>query len=132
MNDPNNNRLPPDEWSKSVKSALDEGVSALDEEVCKRLQQARREAVLVAMDRQANHSRVTRWLVPAGGFAVLTLAAVLSFLIGIGPGDKLFPVDQSSMASSDDLPLLTSPESLELYEELDFYQWLEEEQERVG
>jgi hypothetical protein len=36
------------------------------------------------------------------------------------------------MASIEDMPILTAPEELELYEELDFYQWLAEEHDSVG
>jgi hypothetical protein len=131
MSDPKKD--PDEQWLKTVRSRLDDGQSQLDDEVRRSLQQARREAVSVASQRRANH-RVpsVRWLVPASGFALILLAAVLSFVIGIGPGHKPSPIDQASMASTDDLPLLTAPEGLELYEELDFYQWLEEEQAGVG
>ena len=131
MSDPNKNRSSDAEWLKTIQETLDDGIP-LDDDVRQRLQLARREALRVAAGMQARRSRVTHWLVPAGGFAIVALAVVMGLVIGVGPAHNPLRLDQSSIASSEDLPMLTSPESLELYEELDFYQWLEEEQDRVG
>jgi len=132
MSDPNKDPLSEAEWCKAVKTTLDEGAAPLDDEVSGRLRQSRREAVRVAMGRQAKRRRQTQWLLPASGVAIVALVVVLSFGIGIGPADRPVPMDQSAVAGTEDLPLLTSPESLDLFEELDFYQWLEEERESVG
>ena len=64
--------------------------------------------------------------VAAGSFAVLALVTSVVFY-------QYRPVSESSpMASIEDMPILTAPEELELYEELDFYQWLAEEHDSVG
>jgi hypothetical protein len=142
MNDRKKDQISNEEWLATLKSTLDDGEAQVDSEVRRRLQQARREAIGVVEKRQTNPSQTTRsqamqsqtmrWLLPAGGFAMLFLAAVLGYVIGLGPaGDSSLP-GKSSVAAVEDLPMLTSPESLELYEELDFYQWLEEEQDSVG
>lgn len=132
MNDPDKNQLADSEWTKSVRKTLDDSAAQVDGHVRDRLLQARREAVREASVRQSHRRRGNRWLVPAGGFAALLMAVIVSFVISTGPSDNPSTIDQSAIASTEDFPLLTSPESLELYEELDFYQWLEEEKDRVG
>jgi hypothetical protein len=70
-------------------------------------------------------------LVTAGSFALLVIVSGVVFYQYRLP-HELSPQEPSPMASIEDMPLLTAPEELELYEELDFYQWLAEERDRVG
>lgn len=107
----------------AAKATLDEN-AAVDDEVRQRLQQARQAAVRVATEalNQPSKSTPPRWLIPAGGLAAIGL------VIGISILQIQSTRETSPMASIEDMPLLSAPEDLELYEELDFYQWLAEEE----
>ena len=107
MKDPNKRLLSDDELAKAAKSILNDGLSNVDDEVRSRLQQARREAVGVALHSRENRNAAPRWLVPASGIAVLMLAVGLSLFSQIQPTDDQSPIDQTSIASTEDIPLLT-------------------------
>ncbi len=96
---------------RKVKTALDAGTEALDAATCTRLRAARAHAL---------RQRQTRppWLLwPAGGVA-LAAAALLSWGLWFNG-----PVGHTP-AALEQLELLSSTESLELYTDLEFYQWL--------
>jgi hypothetical protein len=114
--------LTDEELLNAAKATLD--AKSVDDEVRQRLQQARQAAVRAATDArdQPSRSAPPRWLIPAGGIAAIGLA------IGISVFQIQATKEKSPMASIEDMPLLTAPEDLELYEELDFYQWLAEEE----
>lgn len=120
---------------KATKATLDDSVNQIDEEVRTRLRELRREALDAAQLRQQQHQQQHQdkqasgysWLLPAGGFALLVLTiGVLSTTIDQSEED------QPAIADVEDLQLLTAPENLELYEDLDFYQWLAEHNEGLG
>jgi hypothetical protein len=127
MNDRNQTPVTEDVIRKAAKSTLDDSTALLDDDVRQRLQQARRvaiQAATVANQRPSRSAIRPGWMV-AGGFAGLAL--VISVVL------YTFPISQPSpMASIEDMPILTAPEDLELYEELDFFQWLAEEHDSVG
>ena len=134
MSDSEKTPLSNDVLIKAAKSTLNDQAASLSGEVRQRLQQARRTAVHVATltsqpEKTAQPSKTlipSRWLVPAGSFALLALAiSVVIFQFQMRQ-------DPAPIASIEDLPLLTAPEDLELYEELDFYLWLAEEHSGVG
>jgi hypothetical protein len=129
MSDREKPSLTDKELLNAAKATLDAKAAVVDDEVRQRLQQAREAAVLAATDalKQPSKSAPPRWLIPAGGIAAIGL------VIGISVFQIRTAQETSPMASIEDMPLLTAPEDLELYEELDFYQWLaEEEQGDVG
>lgn len=130
-NDSDKTPLTDDRLKDVCKTALDGSVARIDPEVRQRLKQARHEAVRAAAQDQLHLRQTYRkhmpWLIPAGGVAAVVLALSVMFNYWVRFAD-----DQSPLASMEDMPLLTAPEDLELYEELDFYQWLAVEHERVG
>ena len=101
----------------SAKRLLEESVADLDGATRSQLARARNRAL-------AGQGEKKRWFqrpLPITGLAasVLTAAALVLFVM-FGPlrQDK---VDETLVA---DLGLLTSEESLEFFEEIEFYQWL--------
>ena len=115
---------------EAAKSTLDDKLGEMDDEVRQRLRQMRAAAVgEAAAHGEATPSKSATlpvWLVPAGGLAVMALV-ISGIFYSVAPGH-----DPSPVASIEDMPILTAPEELELYEELDFYQWLARDQDGVG
>jgi hypothetical protein len=127
MSDSKNTPLTDEELINAAKSTLDGKALAVDDDVRGRLQHARRVAVRAAAEALEPPAKsAPGWLMPAGGIAALTLVIVVSFY------QLQTKQERTPMASIEDMPLLTAPEDLELYEELDFYQWLAEEHGDVG
>lgn len=96
---------------RKVKNALDASSETLDGATCTRLRAARTRAL------QQRHTRQPWLLWPAGGVA-LAAAALLSWGLWFN-----VPVSHTP-AALEQLELLSSTESLELYTDLEFYQWL--------
>jgi hypothetical protein len=102
-----------------IRSALDEGAANLDGATRSRLAQARARAL------EPRHSHWRLWL-PAGG---AVFASVLAAVLWLG---QPAPLPGNGFNGVADLELLTSNDGLELYQELDFYRWLEEEDVHAG
>jgi hypothetical protein len=101
-------------------------VAGLDSATCSRLAQARHLALAAAAEPRSRWRRATRpagdWLVPAGAFASVLATAIALTLMVTEPGDGSAP-------EMDDVELLTAGEELELYENLEFYQWLQDREQ---
>ncbi len=99
-----------DRFETRIRDTLDEGLEGITPDVARRLRRARHEAIARA-DR-----RLHRWA-PAAAlvFASLVLAAII-----LRPAEN--PVDLPVTAT--DLEIIAADDSLQFYEELDFYQWL--------
>ena len=97
----------------SIRAELDHGVESLDAVTRSRLRQIRARAMA-----GAGRKRTPRFLIPVG-LAVTTclVAIVISFV----PGQQAI---QENMV--EDLDLMFTPDGLEFYEDLEFYEWLEE------
>jgi hypothetical protein len=129
MNDPR--RQAPDEprdgdarWLDAARQALDDGADALDAASLSRLNRARQAALEAARARRA-----PRWLAPAfaaGACAALAIAAALPLIRG-GTGDAP-PVAEAGA----DFEMLAGAEDLALYEDLEFYAWLDSQQPSEG
>jgi len=102
-----------------VRAALDDGVANLDGATRSRLAQARAQAL------QAR-PRLWRWWLSAGG---AVFASVLVAALWFG---QPVPPPGNGFAAVVDFELLTASDALELYEQLDFYQWMEEEGLHAG
>ncbi len=113
-----------------VRRRLDEDVDRLDSAALSRLEQARRLALAALAQPQRPWWHRTwlagrpagDWLVPAGAFASVLATAVALTLMVVEPGNGL-------AREADDLELLTAGEELELYENLEFYQWLQDREQ---
>jgi hypothetical protein len=102
-----------------VRRALDEGATHLDAATRARLAQARGRA-------QARRPARWHWWLPAGG---AVLASLLVAAVWLG---QPAPVPGNGLDSVTDFELLTANDDLELFEQMDFYQWLEEEGMHAG
>ena len=113
-----------------IRRRLDEDVANLDDATLSRLRHARQLALSAASEGKQGGTR-TRWLsgrpsgdwlVPAGAFASVVATAFALTLMVAEPENGL-------TREVEDLDLLTAGEELELYENLEFYQWLEESEQ---
>ena len=100
---------------RKVKQQLDDSVEDLDAEVLSRLNQARSAAL------QANEKRSWRMQPMWGGMATASVALVVAVLWLGGESPQM-----NNMVV-EDLELLSSTEAIELYEDYEFYQWLNDE-----
>ena len=97
----------------NIKQALDSSAEHLDADISRRLRLARANAL----------EKLSFWK-PAGSFA---LASMLLMAIGVwqfGSNEHSKSVDGMAQVV-EDLELIASSDSLHLYQNLDFYQWLE-------
>lgn len=107
-----------DAFVAGIRRQLDRSCDALDGQTLSRLTRIRH----VALARR--QAPTTRLLLPFGGFATacLLVVAVTTF----SPRDNIDDV----VAPLEDLDILTASESLDLYEDYDFYRWLAENEVR--
>ena len=105
---------------RRVRAQLDQGAQRLNVYTAQKLAQARTAAV--------NGERVPRtarsWWLPALGAGVAAALVVVVTLQVVRAPDTVV-----ADAAAFDLELLTSHDDLELYQELEFYAWLDDENE---
>ncbi len=106
----------------ALKATLDHRLESLDGETTERLEQARRRAMGAGAAQ-----RPPRWVQAAGVAAVAASALLVVSLWFVGEGGghdapELLPL-------MEDLELLGTREDIEFFEDLDFYLWLEDEQQ---
>lgn len=99
-----------------AKTVFDDSLEHLDGRTRSRLNQARHAALEAA--RGPRHPAI-RWWLPTGSLAALALVAVIGVRMLQGGGVT------SGNGGVEDLELLTSSDSLELIEDVDFYAWLD-------
>lgn len=99
-------------FTDRLKHVLDEQAALLDSKTLNRLRQARLQAV-----NRVEHKHRQYWK-PVTAFA---LSALLLLAIVFWPQQ---PGIDNFTTSIEDLDLLVADDSLQLYEELEFYQWL--------
>ena len=124
----NENKLP--DWTSQAKQVLDESAQNLDAATLSRLNRARQSALESARPR-----RLRSWFVPAGlasACAVLLAVAVVWHRPATAPQSSPDPFLPSATANfsgnavaGNDLDLVSSEDSIEFYQDLDFYAWLE-------
>ncbi len=113
-----------DRLLKMSTSTLDQAADELDDATLRDLRRVRREALLAS--KSAVSEKRPAWLLPVGGLATAATVAILTVSLWLtspenDPAAQLPPLE--------DLALLGDVESLEFYEELDFYLWLDDEKE---
>jgi len=114
MNEPKDNDVN-DEFATQAKELFDDSVERLDAAALSRLNQGRHAAIEQLQGRRA----VTIWgrWVTATGIAAAALVAVM---VMRGPEMEDLPAE-----SVTDFDILLEGESLEMFEDLEFYSWLE-------
>lgn len=113
MNDPKQQEQA---FLQKVKSSLDETEAQLDADTLRDLRLARHKAL------ESLHRPRRIWQ-PLGLAAVAATVAIM--VVSLQVMQTKTPVTAPGM---DDIALLSAGDELELYENLDFYQWLELEQ----
>jgi hypothetical protein len=99
--------------AQEAKKVFDESVDGLDAATLSRLNRGRQ----AALSQAARRGKEWRRWTPAAGVAAAVLLAVITLR---GPGE----VDVITAPASD-LEILLGEESIEMFEELEFYSWLE-------
>ena len=102
-----------EKFAERAKDAFDESVDGLDAATLSRLNRGRQKALLAA------HRPSRKWShwVPATGVAAALMIAVL---MARGPGT----IDVEGAPVSD-FEILLSEENIDLFEDLEFYSWLD-------
>jgi len=105
-------------------------VEALPPGVLARLREARLKALEAA---EVSQSGWAGWRIPAGAMALVSVAVVAGALWWNGlTGPVAAPETFNTAANSDDaLPIVLTSDSLDMYADLDFYQWLETQDKKA-
>ena len=106
------------EFQDALKRTLAGADEALPEDIRIRLRSARKRA-LAAADVASTPTGLGQWLLPAAGLATIAVIAI-SMVLWLDGGNGL-----PTQAVNEDMELLLSTDSLELYANLDFYRWLD-------
>lgn len=108
-------------FTNNIRQVLDNSTEELDVDISRRLRLARYRAL------ERYEEKHSYWK-PAGGFA---LASML--LVAIGVWQFSGNEKGNGMAyAMEDLELIASSDSLQLYEDLEFYQWLDVIEDNAG
>ena len=102
--------------NSTVKKVLDTGTDALDSSTLARLRQVRREAL------QQSPDRGVRWWMPVSALGA-TAAAIL-----VATWLTTTVAPQANVEGIEDIEILASADNTDLYEQMDFYEWLESQQ----
>jgi len=113
-----------DAWIAKARILLDESAAGLDAPTLSRLNRARQAALAGGRPRA-----VRSWFLPTGlaGVCVLLLAvaAWVSYTPPGAAGLPVLPLTASASSNSSDIDLVSGDDSLELYQDLEFYAWLD-------
>jgi len=102
---------------EKAKGLLSEAAENLDSQTKRRLERIRLDALSAADEKEAPFFPRSRW-VTAGAFAAAGMAAAAVFFwLRTSTGD--FP-----NRHTEDFEIIASGESIDFYENLDFYRWL--------
>jgi hypothetical protein len=118
MNKPNDN----EDFAAQAKQAFDDSVERLDGAALSQLNQGRH-AALEQLASGSSKAIWVRWL-PAGGVAA---AALITMIMMRGPDIENMPVEVVS-----DFEILLQGESLEMFEDLEFYSWMDDAELNAG
>jgi len=119
-----------DAFLEKARRELDASCERLDGHTQSRLNSIRHAAVEHGARQQEFPGRVL--LAPFGGLVTASvLVVVVSLFVGQSNAPAPGQVITDNRTAIEDLDILTSAESLELFENLEFYQWLEENETSV-
>ena len=111
-----------DDFLKAVNNHLNKSVDAIDEDTKAALHDMRREALSKTEKGLTEPGLIERWfwLRPAPVMAMASLVFVVSVSLQMTSTVSVTP-----SPALEDIPLLTAADDIELYDDLEFYQWLE-------
>ena len=116
-----------DKFIEQTKKKLDESIVNLDSEIKDKLYAARRNAVTQHLKKKAEKGKSKfsiRWL------AVPSFALTAIIILGVFIQTGLWQSDD--FTSETDLEIVSTLDNIELYDDLEFYQWLAEEEIQAG
>jgi hypothetical protein len=110
------------DFARTASELLRRSADDIDGATASRLNRARQ----AALEQLPNRRRTSRWLVPAFSTAA---AGALAVGLWLNPGvDRDLPTQGASAAlSADEMDLLLTDDNLEMFEDLEFYAWLDAE-----
>lgn len=111
-----------DKLTRRARELFLASAAGLDAGTLARLKEARLKAVEAACEPQAASGG---WRVPAGAMALLAVAVVGSALWWNGLSTPAAAPEPFASAGNEDLPIVLTSDNLDMYADLDFYQWLE-------
>ncbi len=122
MNEPNGNKPIDDDFAAQAKGAFDDSVERLDAAALSQLNQGRH----AALEQLASGSSKAVWVrwAPAGGVAA---AALITVIMMRGPEIESMPAEVVS-----DFEILLEGASLEMFEDLEFYSWMDDAELDAG
>jgi hypothetical protein len=107
-----------DKFLQDAKRALDAAADNLDAGTLARLRAARRQAIEQGLHTPARAR--PGWLLPVGGFATAGIVLAVAGLLWFSAPNGNF-----MQAGVGDIELLTAHENPDFFTELEFYEWLE-------
>lgn len=111
------------------RELFDAQVANLDAHTRSRLNRARQAALASASDQVRGLVWKSRWVLPVGSAAAVALVA-LSTVQLLRTDREAAPGSESVVASTvDDVEILTSSEELDMLQNVDFYAWLDTQQD---
>lgn len=117
----------PDAFLKQTKQQLDESVNTLNADIKDKLFSARRKIIAEHHNSQLNSNKGNRL---RGLIPLTTMAVTASVILGIFIQSGIW---QSNDIKFDvELELVSTLDNIELYNDLEFYQWLAENELHTG
>ncbi len=107
-----------DKFLQDTRRALDAAEQNLDAGTVARLRAARRQAIEQGLHKPARAR--PGWLLPVGGFATAGIALAVAAVLWFSAPNGNF-----MQAGVGDIELLTAQENPDFFTELEFYEWLE-------
>jgi hypothetical protein len=104
-----------EELKSNIRQSLDDSVDAIDAETLSKIRQIRAQAIDKAGTRNVLLPKLL-----VGGLATACVMVLAIILLFNSPTSM-------QVVPADDLELISSSDSLELFEDLEFYEWLEED-----
>lgn len=111
------------------RELFDERVANLDGRTRSRLNQARQAALAAARGESRSSVLSSRWLLPVGSAAALALVTLSTVQIMNANRDEAPSVPVAVAGTVDDVEILTSSEELDMLQNMDFYAWLDTQQD---
>ena len=109
-------------FARNIQHVLDNSTEELDADISQRLRLARYQAL------EAYQEKHSYWK-PAGGFALATMLLVAIGVWQFGSKqqsiEKLNESETVIVQNIEDLELIASSDSMQFYQDLEFYQWLD-------
>lgn len=116
-----------DAFLNQSRQNLNESINSLDSDIKDKLYLARRKAMAAHYNSSPQTSLSTKW---KKYLPLTSIALTASIVLGIFIQSGLWQSDDVNLTV--ELELVSTLENIELYDDLEFYQWLAEEELQAG